>query len=166
MSYTYCFPSEISLEAGEWIEIASIVVNLFLAYWIVTTVQDKINNKRVLKDHLINEIKDIRYEYRNFLNILYSNKSKPQEIVPWFKLMSIKIKDIIELISKSHKIDKKILDSYKVELKKIITEFNEYIDNYNSNSEIILTPSSHLKLIKFEQKYNHIFNDIIVQIND
>jgi len=166
INYLLCnIPIDI-FEVSDWIDIASIVVNFFLAIWIVTVFQDKLNNKRVLKDHLINEVKDIRDDYRTFLNILYSNKSEPSQIAPWFKLMNIKINDILDLISKNHSIDRKILYPYQVELRDIITEFDEYIDNYISNTNITLLPTSQLSIIQFEQRNNHIFNDIIVIIND
>jgi len=72
----------------------------------------------------------------------------------------------LTLFLKNHSIDRKILYPYQVELRDIITEFDEYIDNYISNTNITLLPTSQLSIIQFEQRNNHIFNDIIVIIND
>ena len=152
-------------EVSDWISIASIIVNAILAIWIIKTVQDKVNNKRILKDHLINEIKEVRDEYRFFLNQLFSNKIKPSHIAPWFKLMNIKINDLLDLISQKGSIDKNILNPYQIELRDTITELDEYISNYISDEKILLSPISQIKVIRFQQKYNHLFNKAIVKIN-
>ena len=65
-----------SLEAADWIALFGVLVNAGLAYWIVRTIQNNLTNKRVLKDHFINEIKEIRNDYKTCLNNLYSNKLK------------------------------------------------------------------------------------------
>ena len=47
------FNFNFDISFSELIDILSIVVNSFLAIWIVKTIQNKINNKIVLKDHFI-----------------------------------------------------------------------------------------------------------------
>lgn len=155
-----------SIDLSDWISIFSVIINSLLAIWIISTVQNKLTNKRVLKDHLINELKDIRIEYRSFLNQLYSNKLRPKQITPWFKLMNIKINDLISLIENKHKIDNKILNPYQIELRDLITELKEFIKCYKNNDLITLKEKSQNKVISFQQKNNHLFNDLIVKIND
>lgn len=84
-----CCPSSISLEESDIIAIIGVIINAFLAIWIVKTLQNNLANKRYLKDHLIQEVKDLRSEYKKFLNELYQGKLRPKQILPWFKLMNI-----------------------------------------------------------------------------
>ena len=74
-----------NLSTSDWVNIFGFAVNAGLAIWIIKTIQYNQNNRRVLKDHFINEMKDIRTEYKNCLNNLYSNNTHPQRIIPWLK---------------------------------------------------------------------------------
>jgi hypothetical protein len=41
------------MKISDWISIITLIVNSGLAIWIVSTIQRKMNNRRVLKDHFI-----------------------------------------------------------------------------------------------------------------
>ena len=103
-----------SLEAADWIALLGVAVNAGLAYWIVRTIQNKLTNKRVLKDHFINEIKEIRNDYKTCLNNLYSNNTHPHRVIPWFKLMNIKVDDLMTIVYTKYKIDKSKLKPYQI----------------------------------------------------
>lgn len=155
-----------NLTASDLITVLGIIVNAFLAIWIVRQIQNRLNNKRILKDHFIQEIKDIRNEYRAFLNNLYSNKVLPSEVIPWFKLMNIRINDIMLIINAKHNIQIDIFNPYKIDLKNQITDNTAFINNFISNNPIILASTSKNRFYKFEQRNSHIFNDVIILIND
>lgn len=154
-----------TLKTGDWIALLGVIINSALAYWIVRTIQYKLTNKRVLKDHFINEIKDIRNDYKTFLNNLYSNSTQPQRVIPWFKLMNIKINDLMTHINTKYKIDKNKLKPYQIELPDLITNNEDFITQFNSD-KVTLTESSRTQLIKFQQLHNQLFNEIIIEIND
>jgi hypothetical protein len=154
-----------SLEAADWIALLGVIVNAVLAYWIVRTIQNKLTNKRVLKDHFINEVKDIRNEYKTCLNNLYSNSTHPHLVIPWFKLMNIKIDDLMTIINTKYKIDKNNLKPYQIELPDLITNNHDFMAQYNSD-KVRFSESSRTQLIKFQQSHNQLFNKIIIAIND
>ena len=60
-----------TFKIGDQITILGLIVNSLLAYWIVSAVQSKLANKRVIKDYYICELKEIRSEYKTFLNQLF-----------------------------------------------------------------------------------------------
>lgn len=155
-----------SLEPSDWIDLIGIVVNFFLAVWIVITIQNKLTNKRVLKDHFISEIKEIRNEYRNCLSNLYSDQTHPKRVIPWFKLMNIKVDDLMSLISKKYKVKTNYLYPYQNELRELITENEDFISQFNSDKAILFTDISKNKFIKFQQNHNQLFNNLITEIND
>lgn len=154
-----------SLAAADWIALLGVAVNAGLAYWIVRTIQNKLTNKRVLKDHFINEIKDIRAEYKGCFDNLYSNNTHPQRIIPWFKLMNIRVADLMALIKEKYKIDEKKLDPYQNELRELITNNNDFITQFR-NIKVDFSEESRIELIKFQQRHNKLFNEIIIAIND
>ena len=156
----------ITFEVADWIAIAGIVVNSVLAVWIVRTIQNRLTNKRVLKDHFITEIKEIRTEYKCFLNNLYASKTVAKTIIPWFKLMNIKVNDIMDLINEKYKIDKAILNPYQNDLREMITENEDFIKQFESENSIDFSEISKTQFIKFQQDNNRLFNKIIVKIND
>jgi len=161
LRYLFC-----NLQVSDWIDIISLAINSALAVWIVITIQNNLNNRRVLKDHFINEVKNCRGEYKDFLSRLSSHHVKPKSIAPWFKLMNIKVTDLMSLLHQKYKVDKNCLEAYQVELRMLVTEFDEFVSSYKTNSEIKLKEESLSKIIKFQQNNNGIFNKIIIKIND
>ncbi|OFX31046.1 MAG: hypothetical protein A2X08_18270 [Bacteroidetes bacterium GWA2_32_17] len=156
-----------SFTNANWIALVGIAVNAILAFWIVRTIQNKLTNKRVLKDHFINEVKEIRNDYKNCLNNLYLNQTNAKIVIPWFKLINIKIDDLMILISQKYKkIDQKALNPYQNELRELITENEDFIKQYESGKQVNFSEISRNQFIKFQQKHNHLFNDIIIKIND
>jgi len=167
MGTTICINSWInSIEPAEWVSLIGIIVNSLLAYWIVKTIQNRLTNKRVLKDHFINEIKDKRNEFKSYLNKLYSNQITGKKAIPWFKLMYIKVDDIMSLIDLKYKINKQLLNPYQIELRELITENSDFINQFQSDTPIQFSEESKSKFIIFQQKHNHLFNEIIIRIND
>lgn len=154
-----------TLEAADWIALFGVIVNAVLAFWIVKTIQNKLTNKRVLKDHFINEIKDIRNEYKTCLNNLYSNTTHPQRVIPWFKLMNIKVDDIMSITHLKYSIDKEKLKPYQIELQELITNNEDFMAQYNGE-KVVFSQTSRTQLIKFQQSHNQLFNEIIIAIND
>lgn len=161
-----CCPSSISPKASDIIAIIGVIVNSILAIWIVKTLQNNLTNKRYLKDHLIQEIKGLRNEYKIFLNELYHGRLKPKQILPWFKLMNIKIQDVMKIVNEKYGLEKDILKNYQVELRNIVTEQEEFTDNFKNNECISLKESSFKELLKFQQENNSKFNELIIEIND
>jgi len=154
------------MEISDWIAIGAVLINGGLAFWIVRTIQNKLANKRVLKDHFIAEIKEVREQYKCQLNNLYSGKCKPKELLPWFKLMNIKVNDLMTLVNQKYKIDKEKLKPYQTDLRNVVTESEDYINNFKQNREIEFSDKSKTDIIQFQQLNNSIFNELIVSVND
>ena len=161
-----CIGDNGGLDASNWISIAGIFINACLAGWIVLTIQSKLANRRVLKDHLIEELKEIRMEFRNCLNNIYSNKTPPKNVLPWFKLINIKIEDLTAIINMKYKINKDILRPYQNELRDLITESEDFEKQYEGSGLYAPSVSTKTALMKFQQRNSHLFNDVIIKIND
>jgi len=166
MGATDCLTiNTITFSVSDCINIISILVNSVIAIWIVYTIQNKLNNKRVLKDFFIEEIKDIRSQYKSYLSDLVSGKIQPKTITSWHKLMSIKINDIMLDLQTTYKCDKDFLRPYQIDLRELITENIDFIEQFNKKS-LQLSSESINQILKFQQNNNKLFSDLIIKINN
>lgn len=155
-----------SISTSDWINIGGVFANLCLTIYIVKVVQNKLTNRRVLKDHLINELKELRTEYRSWIDDYSRNKINSSQVIPWFKLMNIKTADLMKILEAKYEIDVNLLNPFQIELREIITDDDTFIQAFSSKTEIHLSKESQNTLIRFQQQHNHIFNDIIIGINN
>ncbi len=154
------------MSCSDIISVISLIVNSLLAIWVVIILQKNLTNKRYLKDHLITEVKNLREDYKKFLNELYCGNLKPDKITPWFKLMNIKVQGVMKIIYQKYKIDEHYLENYQVELRELVTDLKEFNENYKDNKPIVLDSNSEKELIQFQQNNSSKFNDLIIKIND
>jgi hypothetical protein len=160
-----CHEPFLNLETSDWITISEIVVSAIIGIWIVRTVQNKLTNKRFLKDHLIEEVKGIRSEFRQFFQSLSNGKIRPKKVAPWLKLMNIKIRDVMSIVNSEYGLSSKKLEPYQVDLRALVMEFPEFEANFQRNTLIKLNEESQTRLIHFQQNHSHLFNDLIIEIN-
>jgi hypothetical protein len=153
------------VETADVISIIDIVVSIILAVVIVIVIQRKAENQRYFKDHLIQEIKDLRDDYRELYGKLEKGV-KPQEIASWFKLTNTKAHDLLNLVQTLNKnIPKNYLKPFQRELHLIISESKEYVDNYYNNEEFMISYKTSVILQRFRQKHDGKFNLLIKAIN-
>jgi len=154
-----------NFQVSDFVDILSLLVNAFLGIWIVKILTNKLTNKRTLKDHFITEVKELRQEYKTYLNLLYSNKVHPQLVLPWFKLMNIKVDGLLEYLNEIYHVDVKILKPYQIQLRDLITDSKSFNEQFN-NQTIEFSEDFKIELIKFQQENAYLFTDLIIQIND
>lgn len=143
-----------------------VAISAGLAIWLARTIQNRLTNRRVLKDYLIQEIKELRTEYRDFFKKIYTDDGiKGSETLSWLKLMQLKGDDLLKIANKRYRIDLKILNPYQIDLPEIITENEEFNAQFKS-MYISFTENSRRKFNMFEQMNDHLFNEIIILIND
>ncbi len=155
-----------SLDSSDWVDIVAIIINSILALWIISRLQNKITNKRVLKDHFITEIREIRNEYKQYLKNLYADSVNPKTIIPWFKLMNIKVSDTMMYLNTKYKIEPTLLNPYQNDLRELITENPEFNNQFKDKIVLTLSPEFKTQLVTFQQTNSKLFNEIIVKIND
>lgn len=147
------------------VNLLGIFVNVSFGIWIVKALQSRLNNERVIKDHFINEVKDLRVEYKSFLSAIYSGTKQHGQIIPTFRLLGIKLSDLMAILENQFEIDKDFLNPYTWELNTIVTDDATFISIREENKNYKPTPETCQKLMKFQGDNSHLFNELIIQIN-
>lgn len=155
-----------NFDFSNFIDFLAIVVNSILAIWIVKTIQNKLTNKRVLKDHFISEIKDVRTEYNDYMKDIYADRIVPQETLRWFKLLNVKRIHLMSDITSIYKVTFLEWNNFHTDLRELVTNCPEFNANFRSNSAITFSLATKRKLDIIQRQYNGIFNKLIIGIND
>ncbi len=153
------------MSCSDWINVLGIIVNSFLAIWVVRILQNNLANQRALKDHLINEVIEVKDLYSIFIKQLVQGELSTKSIIPELKLLNVKTNAIIEILNKEYSIEKDRLQAYQIDLREFITELDEFTRNYRNNNLLELEHSSINEIIRFQQKHSKKFNQIILEIN-
>lgn len=151
---------------ADLISLFGIIINSALAIWIVKTIQNKLANKRVLKDHFIAELKDLRIEYLDFIKVIHEGNLLPKLALRKFKSLEIKKKHLFENLLEIYNIDAERLDNFHFELRELITNSTEYSRNFRTNNPVIFTPQTIRTLDRIQMNYDGTFNSLIIKIND
>jgi uncharacterized protein YneF (UPF0154 family) len=163
MGRSCCINFFCDFKVSDWIAIIGILINGMLGVAIVIFLQSKLTNKRLLKDHFINEVKDLRKEYAIYFKTL--SGISPKEVVSILKSINRKGSDLVAILNKKYKIDEKVFTPFHIELSDILTEDPEFIKNYHEKN-IVLSAEGSRSLRKFQNENSGLFNAIIIGIND
>lgn len=153
----------------DWIEISlrlgAIIVPSVVAWLIGNTIKNKLDNKKSLRDHILREILEIRNNYRQLLDSVRIGTIKPKVVKNKLSVFSIRITDLMKLIKKGdNDVSKDFLLPYQLDFSQLITEDDNFILKYKDNEEFTISDVTYSSLLDFENKNNHLFNDLILAI--
>ncbi len=161
--FNMCF---CGIDMSNIIDVASIIVNILLTYYIVNTLQEKVGNKRIQKNYYLDETREIQKEYKTFIAKLTNDSIKASEVMEWFKSFTIKSNDLLEEIGDLYSIDKNSLHPILVNLRKLIDDMPDFQQNFNKKSYWKLAAHSRNQIIEFQKNKNTIFSNILMSINN
>lgn len=118
------------IDVGNFIDFVSIIVNVFIAWYVTRILQNRLNNSRANKDYLINILSEHRTSYDHFFKNLFDDKLNNKEIIHWFKMMTINIETLKESDNKCT-YDTLLLEHIK--LRNIITNSDDFNDQFNED---------------------------------
>lgn len=160
------FSFNLNFNFADIISILGIIANIWLALRIVSTIQNKQVNQRTLKDHFIDEIKEVRKDYMSYIREMHAGSLIPKDALPWFKTMNIKVTDLMENLEQKYGVSSDFLEPFQIELREILTNSNEYIINYQSNTPFKLRDLTVRKVSNFQRSNSSKFTELIITIND
>lgn len=144
----------------------SILVTAFMAWWVVRSVQRKLDTERTLRDHFAHEIIGLRKESRDFIADLLKGGMTAKTIKYRHNQLRAHITDLLNILNKKYQINKTVLKAYKLNLIKIIEGDEDYNNAYKDNLPVTFSSETALALHKLGRDNDHLFNEILVMIYD
>lgn len=140
-------------------------VGLIVTMWIAIVVQKKLTKNCYLKDYFINEIKDLRNEYRILFADIQSSKLNSKTIKDRVKIISLRIKTIEDYSTRYFSIESS-------NLKLLHSEFQQFItgtDDFNNQYKKITITFSDMTITKILEYQKDIVDELtlcVININN
>ena len=80
-----------TMSCSDIISIVDIAITTFVGIWLAIGVQRSLTKNRYLREYFINELNNIREEYRSFFVDIYSGALSAKTIKDRLKIMSLRI---------------------------------------------------------------------------
>lgn len=143
------------------IGILTILCNIYIAHWITSTLQTKVNNNKAQKDFITEEIKKIHTSYKKFTKDLYQNKLNSREILEWYRLITIELQIIDKYINTKDSENILVLNN---EFKKVLTFTKDFNEQFSGT---FYTPGNEVKtlILRESQKISNSFFKLILAVN-
>lgn len=144
----------------------SIVVTVFMAYWVVQKVQRKVDTDNTLRNHFAHEITEVRSEARKLIEQLISDKAiKAKEMKCIHYSLQLHINDLLRFLYQQYGIDKKnYLKAYRSSILELLEKDQSFVDNYSSENAILLSDETKKELHTLSLKNDHLFNKILLKV--
>lgn len=138
---------------------------VIVTLWLAISVQSGFNNRRILKDHFIREVLEIRSDYLDLLRKLQSGEVPAKDVTYYFQQINIRVEALMPLLQAQFALDASIRD-YHLDLLSGATELAEYAGKFKRNLKVFKSRESRESLQASHARSVKIFTELIVQIND
>jgi len=152
------------LPIADWIAILNIVVTSIIGIWIAIAVQNNLTKSRYLKEYFINEVKEIRDLYKQFVNQLYKNKTSAKDIKEWFKIMSERTQNLDKFIREKYRIDNSLIVSKHAEIQKLITSMDDFNEQFKDET-VKFSNSSKNDILRLHSELSCVLTQRVIDIN-
>ena len=154
------------LEISEIISIFGILANIGLVYWLTTTIQNRVNNSRILKDFFIDEIRTLKNDFEFFVSGLLDDNFLPKNINSNFNNFNIKFSNLINHLNPKYSILENYFNDFSYNLHSIVENDVNYINSFNSNDQFQFTTETKIAIENYKSEHLVLFYNLIVEIND
>lgn len=144
----------------------SILVTAFMAWWVVRSVQRKLDTERTLRDHLAHEVIGLRKETRDFIAEVIKGGVRAKDIKFKHNHLRAHITDLLSILNKKYQINKAYLKAYKLNLINIIEHDTAYNNAYMRNLPVNFSSETAFALHKLGRDNDYLFNEILLMIYD
>jgi hypothetical protein len=141
-------------------------VGVLVTLWLVTVVQNGINNRRLIKDHFIKEVLEIRKDYLDLLRKLEEGEVSPKQVPYLFQQINIRVVDLMPILQREFNLVKDNISDYHVKVLGRVTEIREYTRKFKGNGKVFREAESKEQLQEIHGSSIGVFNSLIMQIND
>lgn len=156
--------------SDSWISIINTFIalsGLGITFYIANTVNKKLDSERILKNHLMEEVKSLRlYEEEIFRYIIKNEHLRPRYLKSQLGVLDTRISDIMNLLNKQYGIQNSFLDDYQWKYSRIIIDDETFTSCFRDDIEFSFQPQLIKDYSNHRSNCMHLFNDLIVEINN
>jgi len=154
----------LSLCKSDWIGVLNLIVTTFIGIWLVLFVQKNFTINRAIKDYYIQEIKDVRKLYVDFLNNVYKGEMSAKGMKEWFKIISNRIECVERSLNDSFYIKDSDIGKIHSEIQNFITGTEDFNNNYRSK-QFSFSETTKNEILIYHTRLLKCFTDVVVKIN-
>lgn len=148
-----------------WLSLVVSIAGVLVTCWLAVSVQSGFNNRRILKDHFIREILEIRQEYLDLLRRLQVGDVFAKEVTFLFQQINIRVEDLMPILVEQFKLTQNFRD-YHINILSTVTEIPEYTTKFRGNGKVFLRKDSKEILQSAHANNMGVFTKVIIEIND
>lgn len=141
------------------------IVGLLITIWIAIIVQRNLTKNRYLKDYFINELRNVREEYKLFFSELYSSKLNSKDIKNRLKILSMRLRSIDAYIDKNFTTKSSRLVDVHSEFQQYITGEDEFNSQFKAKS-IVFSESVKTQILSFQGNIVDSLTQRVVDVNN
>lgn len=142
-----------------------IIVTGFMAYWVVDTVQNKIDTDKTLRDHFAHEVIELRQEARLLITtITTANKLSAEEMKRNHFMLQSHINELLKILNSRYGVPKQYLRPYRSGISEILEKDSIYMASFKNSSPISLNDVTKRALYDVLRKNDHVFNEILLKL--
>ncbi|WP_276682147.1 hypothetical protein [Empedobacter brevis] len=149
-----------------YIDIISIFVNVLIAFYFSFWLQNRINNTKANKDFFINEIKDLRLDYKLFIDEINSSRLTKEQTLIRFKDFTMRIEAMKDIFINYYDELNTVLNEH-INIRTVITSSNDFNNNFDRNTILEIRSQSLKSNIRRGNKslIKSIYN-VVVNVNN
>ena len=155
--------------AQDWLSIIDTLITLAgwgITLYLAININHKMDSERTLKNHFIEEVKEVRSHEEDIFQYIISNEIKPQKLKSMMGNLNTNVSDLMSLLKEQYGIDDNYLNAFQWKYSQMIIDDDDFTANYKEDSGFHLNT----KLIRTFASYRAdklcLFNNLIVKINN
>lgn len=163
-----CFLCSIPF-AQDWLSIIDSAITLgglVVTLYIARTISRKLDSERTLKNHFIEEVKDVRVHEERLFQYIISDKIRPHQLKSMMGSLNTSVGDLMNLLQSQYGVDSNYLNAFQWQYSQHITDDEDFTSNFKKNTEFKFKPQMLKDFTSYRADKIKLFNDLIVMINN
>ena len=155
-------------ETSDWLSVISILVDIlsillggWIAYWVASTIQSALNKEEKLKNYFASELIGLKDEFQRIIDEVKYGHPLPKELKAKVNSLSNKSTSIMQSLNSKYGINDEIANLLLTFSTKIM-ECNEFESNYRTNHAITFSANVKNQVEMLEKDKVKLYDDLLL----
>ena len=155
--------------AQDWLSIIDTVITLVgwgITLYLAITINRKLDSERTLKNHFIEEVKEVREHEEEIFQYIISNDIQPHKLKSMMGNLNTNVSDLMNLLKEQYDIDESFLNAFQWKYSQMITDDDDFTTNYKDDVVFHFNAQLVRSFASYRADKLVLFNNLIVKINN